>query len=253
MSDSPVESKEEIVIVKLGLKVGDKFPSFKDWQAKLDEVSRANFVRFWKRDSRTIDAAKKKVRRNLKAELEFYQLRYSCFFAQKPRTRPTLGKRKRRSLAAHVESPCPAIISIRVTDDGEFLEIYSIIEQHNHEVNEHEYQKLIPKKKILDAIMGEEDGNLVVSDLIGDEARFRIVQKKCKHICRIASVSTPEKLIEIIKNLDDYIFYLKYTTPKEEMDRIKQEKVNNNSQIDKTVASDENIQIIVESDSIDNN
>lgn len=247
MDDFKLQSKD-IIIVKLGLKVGDKFSSFKEWQTRLDEVSRANFVRFWKRDSRTIEAAKRKVRRPLKPELEFYQLRYSCFFAQKPRTRPTLGKRKRKSLAADVESPCPSSISIRVTEDGDYLEIYSIVEQHNHPVNAHEYQKLIPKKKHLESLLGDDDGNGIYEDPLVDEQRYKLVLKKCKHISRIAAVSSPARLVEMIKNLDDYIFYLKYTTSKEEMSRIKEERINSNNEIDKTVEADESIKIIVEAD-----
>jgi len=245
-------ASNDIIIVKLGLKVGDKYSSFKEWHSKLEEASRANYVRFWKRDSRTIETAKRKVRRPLKTELEFYNLRYSCFFAQKTRTRQTLGKRKRRSLACQVESPCPAAISLRVSENGEFLELFHIIEQHNHPVNIREYQKLIPKKKTLESLLGDDDGNGLVNNSIGDDIRHKMVIKKCKQISRIASVSSPARMIEIIKNLDDYIFYLKYTTPKEEMNKIKQEKIlNNNDEIDKTVAADENIQIIVEEDCMD--
>lgn len=87
----------EVVIVKLDVHVGDKFNSFKEFQTKLDETARANFVRFSKRDSRTIEAAKRKIKRHLKPDLEFYQLRYACFFSLKNRPRGT-GKRKRRQV-----------------------------------------------------------------------------------------------------------------------------------------------------------
>lgn len=85
----------EIVIVKLDIKEGDKFPSFAALQDKLDKTSRANFVRFAKRDSRTLIAAKLKTKRHFKPELEFYHLRYGCFYSQKNRPRGQ-GKRKRK-------------------------------------------------------------------------------------------------------------------------------------------------------------
>ena len=41
------------------LKLGDKFSSYEQLNNKIKEYEKANFVQLWKRESRTINAAKK--------------------------------------------------------------------------------------------------------------------------------------------------------------------------------------------------
>ncbi|KAF7270447.1 hypothetical protein GWI33_016597 [Rhynchophorus ferrugineus] len=231
--------KEPTVLVKLGFNIGDTFSTFKEFKEKLDVVSRQNFIRFWRRDSRTIEGAKKKTKRYLKSDLEFYQLRYACFYAQKHRPKVGLGKRKRRSLVKDIETACPASISLKVSDNGESLEICGVSEYHNHSVNEQEYQKLRPKgKPNLSDLMEDSGENMIFEDVTSAEDKYKHVLMKCRQIARLASVSSPKKVQEILKNLDDYIFYLKYNLPKDE--QLRQELPYS--------TEDENIKIIVEPD-----
>ena len=58
--------------------VGDTFASFAELQAKVDEYQRVNFVQFWKREAKTIEAARKRINRYLKPELKYYELKYCC-------------------------------------------------------------------------------------------------------------------------------------------------------------------------------
>lgn len=227
------------MLVTLGFSIGDTFSSFREFKEKLDMVSRQNFVRFWRRDSRTIEGAKKKTKRYLKSDLEFYQLRYACFYAQKHRPKVGLGKRKRRSLVKDIETACPASISLKVSDSGESLEICGISEYHNHLVSEQEYQKLKPKEKPnLNEMMEDSGENLIFEDVTSAEDKYKHVLIKCRQIARLASFSNSKKVQEILKNLDDYIFYLKYSLPKDE--QMKHELAHS--------TEDENIKIIVESD-----
>ena len=58
--------------------VGDLFSTFNELEAKVKAYERANFVKFWKRDARTIEAAKNRLNKFLKPELKYYELKYCC-------------------------------------------------------------------------------------------------------------------------------------------------------------------------------
>ena len=59
-------------------RVGDMFSSFDELDLKLKRFERINVMQFWKRDARTIEAAKKRVERFLKPELKYYKIKY-CY------------------------------------------------------------------------------------------------------------------------------------------------------------------------------
>ena len=55
--------------------LGEKFSSFEDLEKKIQLYKKAKFVELWRRDCRTITAARKRgVDRPIKAELKYYQL-----------------------------------------------------------------------------------------------------------------------------------------------------------------------------------
>ena len=59
--------------------VGEKFNSVQEFDLKLEAYKKQAFVEFWRRDSRTITAARKRgVDRPLKADLKYYDLKYCC-------------------------------------------------------------------------------------------------------------------------------------------------------------------------------
>ena len=59
--------------------VGDTFDSLQEFESALKAYKKEAYVEFWRRDSRTIEAARKKgVDRPLKAELQYYELKYCC-------------------------------------------------------------------------------------------------------------------------------------------------------------------------------
>ena len=59
--------------------VGQKFKSIEEFEKKLDTFKKEKYVEFWRRDSRTIDAARKRgIDRPLKAELRYYEAKYCC-------------------------------------------------------------------------------------------------------------------------------------------------------------------------------
>lgn len=47
-------------------------------EVKIANYEKRNFVQMWKREARTIDAAKKRIDRYMKPQLHYYQLKYCC-------------------------------------------------------------------------------------------------------------------------------------------------------------------------------
>ena len=56
--------------MNVSFSVGDIFSSFDELDLKLKRFERTSCMQFWKRDARTIEAAKKRVERLLKPELK---------------------------------------------------------------------------------------------------------------------------------------------------------------------------------------
>ena len=58
--------------------VGDLFSTFQELDAKVRAYEKAHFAQFWKRDARTIEAAKKRLDKFLKPELKYYEIKLCC-------------------------------------------------------------------------------------------------------------------------------------------------------------------------------
>ena len=63
--------------------VGQQFRSFEDFQRHLKLYESQHFVQFWCRDSRTIQAAQKRLNRHLSDEIKYYELTYRCIHGGK--------------------------------------------------------------------------------------------------------------------------------------------------------------------------
>ena len=75
-SDIATTDDEEMAVAQL--KVGDTFDSFEELEKRLKQFEDRNFVKFWKREARTREAAMKRVERHIRPELKYYQLKYAC-------------------------------------------------------------------------------------------------------------------------------------------------------------------------------
>ncbi|KAH9363138.1 hypothetical protein HPB48_011894 [Haemaphysalis longicornis] len=61
--------------------VGDKFSSFAELEEKIDRYCSANYVKVWKRDARTIQAAKKRVGKiaaGMSDALKYQTVKFCC-------------------------------------------------------------------------------------------------------------------------------------------------------------------------------
>ncbi len=67
--------------------VGDKFSSLEAFELKVEAYKNEAFVELWRRDSRTITAARKRgIERPLKTDLKYYELKYCGGRSFKPRS-----------------------------------------------------------------------------------------------------------------------------------------------------------------------
>ena len=61
------------------LKVGDSFKSFKDVKQAMKEYETKSLMNYYKRDSRTLSVAQKRVKiENPNADLVYYEVKYTC-------------------------------------------------------------------------------------------------------------------------------------------------------------------------------
>lgn len=145
------------------------------------------------------------------------------------------------------EGTCPASITAKVTNDGNYLEVCQVDYTHNHPVNEANFQKLLPKSRSLSSQLADSDDELLEGER-SNEDLCRTVLKKCRYIMRVAANSNTKRVCEIIKNLDDYIYYLKYTSSVEENEGFQGDNNNEDSRECEEDSPDEKIHIIVETD-----
>ncbi|KAH7950677.1 hypothetical protein HPB51_028286 [Rhipicephalus microplus] len=83
------------------MKVGDKFPTFRELEAAVKGYSEEKFVQFYKRDCRTVTAAKTKVKRFLNERLGMYQLLYSHLPQTRALREPGAKEEATQLLALH--------------------------------------------------------------------------------------------------------------------------------------------------------
>ena len=68
-----IETDDDISFV-----VGDCFESFAKLEARVEKFENSHFVKFWKRDTRTIEAARKRLNKSINPELNYYEIKYYC-------------------------------------------------------------------------------------------------------------------------------------------------------------------------------
>ena len=126
--------------------VGKRF----EFIAALNEVKQSfedyNFIELWKKDARTLAAAKKRTPKrveSINSELEYYSLLFACKFAGKPRKKPNRQKETKR-----FRQSCPFQIYLSASEDGNALEVTRMNLSHNHEVSKELYQSL-PRQRSL--------------------------------------------------------------------------------------------------------
>ena len=114
-------------------KLNDKFSILQDLELAIASYSKEKYVDLHKRDSRTIEQAvkEKKISRERiqNKELKYYQLKYTCLFGGRKNYKGRgEGNRKTKTF----ECGCPFFIHLVLSDDGEYLVVKKVHEEHDN-------------------------------------------------------------------------------------------------------------------------
>ena len=73
--------------------IGKKFNSFADLQERLLVYESSTYTKLWRRDSRTVEAARKRINRPISDAITYYEMTYSCIHGGKKFSARGEGKR----------------------------------------------------------------------------------------------------------------------------------------------------------------
>nr|XP_047138019.1 uncharacterized protein LOC124814399 [Hydra vulgaris] len=124
--------------------LNQKFDSFASLQNFIKEYENLNFVQLWKRDSRKILAAKKRLSKELKESLVYYEVKYCCIQGGVNFKSRSRGLRS----ASTFRQKCPVNVVLRESKDGQNLQVKSLNMNHNHEVSQELYSHLPKQRKL---------------------------------------------------------------------------------------------------------
>ncbi|XP_005094986.1 uncharacterized protein C1683.06c [Aplysia californica] len=105
------------------INVDDEFNSYEEVEQKIQELQDKEKFKLWKRDSRTIGAAIKRMpKRVFNPEVKYNELLYCCVY----------GGREKKDELRSMRQRCPYQVKFRCTQDGQRLRVVSITPTHNH-------------------------------------------------------------------------------------------------------------------------
>ncbi|KAL3244906.1 hypothetical protein MRX96_018492 [Rhipicephalus microplus] len=132
---------------KVQLAVGDRCGTFEDLEACISRFSAENCVQLWKRDPRTIAAAKNRVGKlasKMSESLKDYQLRYCCIHGGTKFISTNKSARK----SSTFKRDCSFNIYIAAEKEGKFLEVRSLDLTHNHPVDQELFRHLPQQRRL---------------------------------------------------------------------------------------------------------
>ena len=113
------------------LSLGQKFNTYDELDAAIKQYQTQNFCVLVTKDSRSIEAAQKR----LNPELKYNELKFACHHEGENRKRVTKGERQ----TATSKIGCPFRMHFKTTEDGQQLMLKNWINEHNHDITEDVY------------------------------------------------------------------------------------------------------------------
>ena len=135
-----------------GIEIGDKFSSFEDLKSRIATYEKEKSVQLLQRDSRTLEAARKRVPRKVEKannSLVYYSITFCCAFGGKDYKCKSNRKRVHQRLVSDLatvvtvnvynfstlKQGCKASIKVGLSDDCQHLVILDVNENHNHDIS----------------------------------------------------------------------------------------------------------------------
>ena len=119
--------------------IGQRFESINELHEVKKSFEDTCFVELWKKDVRTLSAAKKRAPKcvaNINPSLQYYSILLACKFSGKPRKKT--DRKKEKSFRQN----CPFEIYLAASEDGNALEVLRINLEHYHELSKDLYESL---------------------------------------------------------------------------------------------------------------
>jgi hypothetical protein len=129
------------------LKIGHRFYNIEEVERAKELYEQKHFCELWKRDSRTLQSAKKRVPKRVKhaeISLQYYSLKLSCKFGGKAIDSKKVRKRKTNSF----RQGCPFEIYLVLSEDGKALEVSNVTLNHNHSPSKELYDHLPRQRRL---------------------------------------------------------------------------------------------------------
>ena len=129
------------------LKIGHRFYNIEEVKRAKELYEQKHFCELWKRDTRTMESAKKRVPKRVEhAEmpLNYYSLKLACKFGGKDVDSKKLRKRKTNSF----RQGCPFEVYLVLSQDGKALEVSNVTLDHNHSPSKELYQHLPRQRRL---------------------------------------------------------------------------------------------------------
>eukprot|EP00118_Oscarella_pearsei_P025641 m.308518 g.308518 ORF g.308518 m.308518 type:complete len:240 (+) comp44144_c0_seq1:143-862(+) len=175
---------------KIRIEEGMEFGSLDELSETIRKWEQQNYVQLYRRDSRTIEAAKKRMtKRIFRDELGFSDIHYACVHGGRKFVSKSAGKRKRTNILKE----CPFSIKVSASVTGQTLVVRSVRDEHSHERSEDAYKclprqrggKRIRRKKISNDL---ENGSSSEEDKERKyEEALQLTQETAKHLSAMPS------------------------------------------------------------------
>lgn len=182
--------------------VGQIFKSYKEVEEALKVHEQETFAKYWKRDARLITSSR--IKKVIKPELRYYELKYCCIFGGQCFRKLTNNNAKEIKTFKK-EIPCPAFISLRVSQNGKFLEVKNLSNTHNHETNKALFdflpqQRRLPyeNREIAKTLLMLDANKKKIKEKLEEDTGLKLTLKDLSNIRQSIKSKTPVDLNECV-------------------------------------------------------
>lgn len=128
------------------LQIGDEFSTYEALESTIAKLEESQCVTYYKRDSRTIEGAKGRVKHDINVALKYYEVKFSCIKGGKNTAEKVVVKDQTKGshfLCFHtftcihntcrtLRENCPSFVKARANVDGKNPVIANMNLNHNH-------------------------------------------------------------------------------------------------------------------------
>ena len=200
-----------VQVTMASFQVGKLFSDYNTLQDEIQKFESENFVKLYKKESRTIEAAKKRCpNKRFSPDIKYSEVAFACVHNGKYKPNVTTGNRPNQKTN---KTGCEFVIKTRATADGQQLMVTHYVNTHNHDVTSEEYQ-MNPAVRKLTHEAQEEVKNMcrmngnrkLIQQYYADKTGKTILLRDIHNLAsqKLPSLPCPESSSDV-KNLADWL------------------------------------------------